>query len=77
MRAGSLNMEPIMSINTTEAIKHAALSVRDEVRRGDLGILQVEDPRIERELYMVCLKGRTFAPSTQAFVDLVLTAAAE
>ena len=49
MRAGSLNMEPIMSINSTEAIKHAALSVRDEVRRGDLGILQGEDLRIERE----------------------------
>jgi hypothetical protein len=70
-------MEPIMSINSTEAIKHAALSVRDEVRRGDLGILQVEDPRIERELYTAWLKGRTSALSTQAFFDLVLTAAAE
>jgi DNA-binding transcriptional LysR family regulator len=87
VRAG-LKMEPMMSINSTEAIKRmllarqcvtyvSSLSVRDEVRRGDLGTVQVKDLRIERALYMVWLKGRTFAPSTQAFFDLVLKAAVE
>jgi DNA-binding transcriptional LysR family regulator len=82
VRAG-LKMEPMMSINNTEAIKRmllaqrcvayvSALSVKEEVRRGDLGILHVQDLRIERALYMVWLKGRSFAPSTQAFFDLVL-----
>jgi DNA-binding transcriptional LysR family regulator len=77
-----LHIEPLMSISDTVAIKrmllaqHAiayvsSLSIRDEVRRGELSILDVRDLRIERPLNMVWLKGRTLSPSTQAFVDLV------
>ena len=50
----------------------SSLSVRDEVRRGDLEVLDVADLRIERALHMVWLKGRSLSPSTQAFVDLTL-----
>jgi len=78
-----LNMEPIMSVSNTEAIKRmliaqnsiayiSSLSVRDEVRRGDLAVLNVTDLRIERALHMVVLQGRSLAPSAQAFFDLVL-----
>jgi DNA-binding transcriptional LysR family regulator len=77
-----LQIEPLMSVSDTVAIKrmllaqHAlayvsSLSVKDEVQRGELIMLDVRDLRIERPLNMVWLKGRTLSPSTQAFVDLV------
>ena len=54
-----LNIEPLMSVSDTEAIKrmllaqHAlayvsALSVKDELRRGELTVIEVGDLRIER-----------------------------
>jgi len=78
-----LQMEPLMSVSNTEAIKRmllaqravayvSSLSVRDEVRRGELEVLDVADLRIERALHMVWLKGRSHSPSTQVFVDLAL-----
>jgi len=77
-----LYIEPLMSISDTVAIKRmllaqyaiaylSSLSVKDEVSRGDLTVLDVHDLRIERPLNMVWLKGRTLSPSTQAFVGLV------
>jgi DNA-binding transcriptional LysR family regulator len=72
-----------MSVSDTEAIKRmllaqnaiayvSLLSVKDELRRGELTVLEVDDLRIERPLHMVWLKGRSLSPSTQAFFDLVL-----
>jgi DNA-binding transcriptional LysR family regulator len=77
-----LRIEPLMSISDTVAIKRmllaqnaiayvSSLSVKDEVGRGDLCVLEVRDLRIQRPLNMVWLKGRTLSPSTQAFVELV------
>ena len=77
-----LNIEPLMSVSDTEAIKrmllaqHAlayvsALSVKDELRRGELSVIKVDDLRIERPLHMVWLKGRSLSPSSQALFDLV------
>ncbi|WP_051481435.1 LysR family transcriptional regulator [Paraburkholderia nodosa] len=82
-----LKIEPLMSVSDTEAIKrmllaqHALayvslLSVRDEVRRGELTIVEVEDLRIERPLHMVWHKGRSLSPSSQALFDLVIAATA-
>ncbi|HEY1995858.1 LysR substrate-binding domain-containing protein [Paraburkholderia sp.] len=77
-----LNIQPLMSVSDTEAIKrmllaqHAlayvsALSVKDELRRGELTVIEVADLRIERPLHMVWLKGRSLSPSSVALFDLV------
>jgi DNA-binding transcriptional LysR family regulator len=86
MRMG-LTIEPLMSVSDTEAIKrmllarHAlayvsVLSVKDELRRGELAVIDVDDLRIERPLHMVWLTGRSLSPSSQAFFDLVTATAA-
>jgi DNA-binding transcriptional LysR family regulator len=57
-----------MSVSDTEAIKRtliaehsityiSSLSVKDELRRGDLALLAVDGLRIERPLQKVWLKG--------------------
>ncbi|GAB5097834.1 LysR family transcriptional regulator [Caballeronia sp. HLA56] len=79
-RAG-LSMTPLMSVSHTEAIKRmllsgqaiayvSSLSVADEIARGDLVRLKVMGVDIKRSLHVVWLKGRSFAPSTEAFVKL-------
>jgi DNA-binding transcriptional LysR family regulator len=81
-RRAGLEIEPLMSVSHTEAIKrmllsqHAlayisTLSVTDELRRGELAIVEVEDMRIVRPLHMVWAKGRSLSPSSQALFDLV------
>ncbi len=81
-----LKIEPLMSVSDTEAIKRmlvarraiayvSTLSVKDELARGDLALLEVDGLRIERPLQMVWLKGRSLSPSAQAFFDLVLASA--
>ncbi|WP_206997002.1 LysR family transcriptional regulator [Trinickia mobilis] len=81
-RAG-LKMIPSMSVSDTEAIKRmllarravayvSTLSVEDEVRRGELKVLNVADLRIERALHMVWLRGRSLSPSSQAFFELAV-----
>ncbi|WP_245616507.1 LysR family transcriptional regulator [Paraburkholderia acidipaludis] len=85
-RAG-LTITPLMSISDTEAIKRmllsqralayvSVLSVKDELRRGELKIVDVEDLRIERPLHMVWNKCRSLSPSNQALFDLVVTTVA-
>jgi DNA-binding transcriptional LysR family regulator len=75
-------------VSDTEAIKrmliaeHAiayisTLSVKDELRRGDLALLEVDGLRIERPLQMVWLKGRSLSPSAQAFFGMVLASVAQ
>ncbi|WP_350357543.1 LysR substrate-binding domain-containing protein [Paraburkholderia fungorum] len=82
-QAQGLTMEPLMSVSNTEAIKRmlmshrsiayvSSLSVKDEIRRGDLAALHVKDLHIKRALHMVWLKGRSLSPSTHAFFDLAL-----
>lgn len=78
-----MQITPLMSVSDTEAIKRmllaqnalayvSLLSVRDEVRRGELTIIEVDDLRIERSLHMVWNKGRSLSPSSQALFDLVV-----
>jgi DNA-binding transcriptional LysR family regulator len=85
-RRAGLEIEPLMSVSHTEAIKrmllsqHAlayisTLSVADELRRGELAIVEVEDMRIVRPLHMVWAKGRSLSPSSQALFDLVASGA--
>jgi DNA-binding transcriptional LysR family regulator len=82
-----LQIEPLMSVSDTEAIKrmllaqHAlaymsVLSVKDELRRGELTIIEVEHLHIERPLHMVWTKGRSLSPSSQALLDLVVATTA-
>jgi DNA-binding transcriptional LysR family regulator len=81
-RRAGLEIEPLMSVSDTEAIKrmllsqHAlayisTLSVTEEVRRGELTIIEVDDLHIVRPLHMVWAKGRSLSPSSQALFDLV------
>jgi DNA-binding transcriptional LysR family regulator len=81
--AQGLTIEPLMSVSNTEAIKRmllsqqsiayvSSLSVKDEIRRGELVALSVKDLHIKRALHMLWLKGRSFSPSTQAFFELSL-----
>ncbi|WP_114812305.1 LysR family transcriptional regulator [Paraburkholderia kururiensis] len=81
-RRAGLDIEPLMSVSDTEAIKrmllsqHAlayisTLSVTEELRRGELTIIEVEDLHIVRPLHMVWAKGRSLSPSSQALFDLV------
>ena len=71
-----------MSVSNTEAIKRmlyaqsaiayvSSLSVKDELGRGELKVLAVDNLRIERALNMVWLRGRSLSPSTQAFSEQV------
>ncbi|MEK6424405.1 MAG: LysR substrate-binding domain-containing protein [Burkholderia gladioli] len=82
-----LSIVPSMSVGDTEAIKRmllaqpslaylSVLSVRDEIARGDLRIVEVDAPRIERALHMVWLKGRGLSPAAQALMALVPLAGA-
>lgn len=76
-----LTIRPRMSVGSTEAIKRmlanglaiaylSSLSVRDELQRGELLALEVDDLHIERPLTMIWLKGRAFSPSAQAFIEI-------
>jgi len=82
-RRAGLDIVPLMSVSDTEAIKRmllsrralayvSALSVKEELRRAELTIIEVEDLRIERPLHMVWLKSRSLSPSSQAMFDLVV-----
>src|SRR5260370_11274094 len=77
-----LQIEAAMSVSDTEAIKRmliaehsiayiSSLSVKDELRRGDLVLLAVDGLRIERPLQKVWLKGRSLSPSAQPFFHMV------
>src|SRR5579863_2283690 len=45
----------------------STLSVKDELARGNLALLEVDGLRIERPLQKVWLTGRSLAPSARAF----------
>jgi DNA-binding transcriptional LysR family regulator len=73
-----LQIDPLMSVSDTEAIKRillaqhtiayvSLLSMKDELRRGELTVLEADDLRIERALHMIWLKGLSLSPSTQLF----------
>jgi DNA-binding transcriptional LysR family regulator len=76
-----LRIEPLMSVSDTEAIKRmlrashslaylSVLSVRDELQRGVLSAIEVDGMRIDRQLHMVWLKGRSLSPSGRAMVEM-------
>jgi DNA-binding transcriptional LysR family regulator len=82
-----LEIEPMMSLSNTEAIKRmlmaqssigflSMLSVKEELQRGDLALIDVRELRIEQPLHMVWLKGRSLSPSAQAFFAWALSDAA-
>jgi DNA-binding transcriptional LysR family regulator len=71
---GLVVIEPMMLLTNTEAIKRvlmaqasigflSTLSVKEELQRGDLALIEVRELRIERPLHMVWIKGRSLAPS--------------
>ena len=81
-----LSIEPIMSLSNTEAIKRilmaqssigflSTLSVKEDLQRGDLALIEVRELRIARPLHMVWLKGRSLSPSAQAFYAWALSEA--
>jgi DNA-binding transcriptional LysR family regulator len=82
-----LAIEPLMSLNSTEAIKRmvmaksfiaflSAMSVNEELQRGDLALINVRELRIEQQLHLVWLKEHSLSPSAQAFFEWVLSNAA-
>ncbi len=84
-RAGLGDLEPAMSLGSTEAIKHAVarglgvsfvsrLTVELELFAGRLACLPIRGLRIERDLHLVTLRGKSASPAAAAFVDLLLPA---
>jgi DNA-binding transcriptional LysR family regulator len=79
-----LTIEPMMSLSNTEAIKRmlmaqsyiaflSMLSVKAELQRGELALIEVRELRAERLLHMVWLKGRSLSPIAQAFFKRVFS----
>ena len=83
LAAGGLqDIEPAMSLGSTEAIKHAvagglgvsfvsALTVELELATGRLASLPVRGLKIERDLHLVTLRGKSASPAATAFVALL------
>jgi DNA-binding transcriptional LysR family regulator len=77
-----VQLEPVMSLGSTEAIKRAVsvglgvavvsgLTVEDELASGRLVALQVEDLQIVRALHVVKRKGKRESPAVEAFMTLL------
>ncbi|MBI4279070.1 MAG: LysR family transcriptional regulator [Armatimonadetes bacterium] len=78
----NLTLTPVMELGSAEAIKQAVaanlgvsiisrFAVTLEVNAGLLGILPVEDLRIERPLYIVRHRDKRLTRAAQAFLDLL------
>ena len=79
---GLQDIEPAMSLGSTEAIKRAVarglgvsfvsrLTVELELAAGRLATLPVRGLTIERDLHLVTLRGKTASPAAAAFIDLI------
>jgi DNA-binding transcriptional LysR family regulator len=82
LRERGVEMEPVMSLGSSEAVKRAAqaglgvaivsrLVVEDELASGRLVVLHVEDLQIERALHVVRRKGKRESPAVEAFMTLL------
>jgi DNA-binding transcriptional LysR family regulator len=77
-----LAVEPIMSLGSTEAVKHAVaarlgvaivsrLTVALELASGSLVAIELADLEIRRELHLVELHGRSRSPAASRFLALL------
>jgi DNA-binding transcriptional LysR family regulator len=82
LREHGLELQPIMSLGSTEAIKAAVrhglgiaivsrLSVELELQSRCLVELPFRDFSIQRELYVITLTGKRHSPATSAFIALI------
>jgi len=82
LAARGVELKPIMSLGSTEALKNAVLhglgiaivsqlTVEHELRSGRLAELTFSDLRIRRDLYLVTLKGKRQSPAAAAFGELL------
>lgn len=81
LRARDIQLTPVMSLGSTEAIKNAVLnglgvaivsrlSVDYELQSRRLVELPFRDLRIRRDLYLVTLRGKRPSPAATAFIAL-------
>jgi DNA-binding transcriptional LysR family regulator len=81
LRKRDVEIAPVMSLGSTEAIKNAVLhglgvgivsrlTVEHELQSKRLVELTFSDLHIRRDLYLVTLKGKRHSPATAAFVAL-------
>jgi len=85
LAAGEVELEPVMTLGSTEAIKNVVasgaglaivsrLAVEIELSTGRLVALPVEDLRIRRALHMVRLGGKRESPAVEAFTRMLRAA---
>lgn len=81
-RIGIDSLEPVMTMGSTEAAKHAVagglgvsfvprLTVELELQTGRLATLPVRGLKIERGLHLVTLPGKSSSPAAAAFIELL------
>lgn len=81
LRKRALEVTPVMSLGSTEAIKSAVihglgiafvsrLTVEHELQTKRLVELTFSDLQIRRDLYLVALKGKRHSPAASAFIAL-------
>lgn len=77
-----LEVEPVMSLGSTEAVKAAVaaglgvaivsrLSIELEIASGSLVLVDTPDLSIRRALHLVELKGKSRSPAAARFIELV------
>jgi DNA-binding transcriptional LysR family regulator len=77
-----LELTPIMSLGSTEALKNAVLhglgiaivsrlTVEHELRSGRLAELRFVDLHIQRDLYLIMLKGKRPSPAVTEFIEVL------
>jgi DNA-binding transcriptional LysR family regulator len=84
LRERNIEIAPVMSLGSTEAIKNAVrhglgiafvsrLTVEHELASRRLIELPFSDLQVRRDLYLVTLKGKRHSPAAGAFIALVRT----
>jgi DNA-binding transcriptional LysR family regulator len=87
LRERSVEVEPVMSLGSSEAVKRAVeaglgvavvsrLVVEDELASNRLCLLEVEDLQIVRDLHVVKRKGKRESPAVEAFMKLLTSSLA-
>lgn len=81
MKVEDLNV--VAEVGSTTAVKEAVrsglgcgiiseLSVRSDLEKGDLKIVDVEGLEILRDFFVVLRKGKTLSPAIELFVDFLM-----
>jgi DNA-binding transcriptional LysR family regulator len=79
LRSRQITLQPAMTLGNTEAIKRAVaegtgvalvsrLTVRHEIRAGQLSIVPLSDFQLHRSLHQVQVRGRHLSPAGNAFL---------